>query len=76
MSVLADFFPWLQVLLAALLVGAILLQRSRDNLGSAFGGGPAGDIFHAKRGLEKTIFITTIVLAGLFITVNILNLFI
>lgn len=76
MSVLANILPWMQVILAVLLVIAVLLQRSQEGLGSAFGGGSGGGVFHAKRGAEKFLFISTIVLAGLFIILNILNLFV
>ncbi|MCC6290838.1 preprotein translocase subunit SecG [Candidatus Nomurabacteria bacterium] len=71
----ANILPWLQVALAVLLVVAILLQQSSEGLGSAFGGGNSGGVFHAKRGFEKTLFLGTIILAGLFIIANILNLF-
>lgn len=74
MSVLANILPWLQVIIAVLLVATILFQRSSEGLGSAFGGG-GGGVFHRKRGAEKFIFIATIILAGLFIVVSILNLF-
>lgn len=76
MSVLANILPWIQVILAVLLVILILLQQSQEGLGSAFGGGASGGVFHAKRGAERVIFISTIVLAGLFIIANILNLFV
>ena len=77
MSFLANILPWIQVILAVLLVILILLQQSQEGLGSAFGGGAGGGgVFHAKRGAEKVIFVSTIVLAGLFIIANILNLFV
>lgn len=76
MLFLANILPWLQVILAILLVTAILLQQSREGLGSAFGGNSGGGFAHAKRGAEKTLFIATIILAGLFIVLNVLNLFV
>lgn len=76
MSFLANILPWVQVILAVLLVIAILLQQSQEGLGSAFGGGAGGGVFHAKRGAEKMLFISTIVLAGLFIILNIVHLFV
>jgi preprotein translocase subunit SecG len=74
MLILANILPWLQVIVAVLLIGAILIQRSGEGIGSAFGGS-SGGVFHAKRGPEKFVFITSIILAGLFIIVSVLNLF-
>jgi preprotein translocase subunit SecG len=64
---LSVLLSWVEIILAILLVGAILLQQSEAGLGSAFGGGSA-NAFRTKRGLEKTIFNTTIILAILFLT--------
>jgi protein translocase SecG subunit len=75
MSVLGLLLPWLQAATAILLVGAILLQRGDEGLGSAFGG-PIGGVFFAKRGMEKGLFIFTIVLAVIFLIINVLALFI
>jgi preprotein translocase subunit SecG len=76
MQVLALIIPWLQVIFAVLLIGGILLQQSEEGLGSAFGGSSGGGVFRAKRGLEKQIFIGTIIVGILFVIINILNLFI
>lgn len=75
MSFLAPLLPWIQILVSALLVAAILLQQNEGSLGGAFGqSGSAG--FHEKRGLEKKLFIATIVLAILFAGTAVLALFI
>ncbi len=65
MSFLAPFLPWIQIIISALLVAAILLQQSDASLGSAFGQSGGGG-FHEKRGLEKQLFIGTIILGVLF----------
>lgn len=54
----------IQIVSAILLIVAILLQQRGVGLGSAFGG--EGSIYRTKRGVEKGIFISTIVLAVLF----------
>ncbi len=54
----------IQIVLAILLTAAILLQARGGELGSAFGG--AGEVYRTKRGLEKFLFIATIVIAILF----------
>lgn len=67
MLTLGAFLPYIQIILSVLLVGAILLQQSEGSLGSAFGGGQSGiSSWHTKRGLEKKLFIATIILAILF----------
>lgn len=75
MTALASFLPWIQIIISALLVAAILMQQSDASLGAAFGqSGTAG--FHEKRGLEKKLFIATIILATLFALSAILALFV
>lgn len=54
-----------QIVLAALLVGVILLQNKGTGLGGVFGG--EGNVYRTKRGAEKFIFVSTIVLATLFV---------
>ncbi len=59
-----------QVGVSVLLIVAILLQNRGTGLGSAFGG--SGGVYLTKRGLEKKLFIATIVLAVLFFILSIL----
>lgn len=54
----------IQIIISVLLVGAILLQQRGTGLSATFGG--EGNVYRAKRGLEKIIFAATIVLAALF----------
>jgi len=63
---------WIQMVVAVLLVAAILLQQKGVGLGSAFGG--SGQIYRSKRGLEKSLFWATIVLAVLFTILALINL--
>jgi len=56
-----------QVVISALLVATILLQQRGEGLSSAFGGEGGGASYFKKRGMEKILFIATIVLAVLFI---------
>lgn len=66
MGTLGNILPWIHAAVAILLAAAILLQRSAEGLGSAFGGSGSGGVFHTKRGLEKYLFIGTIFLAIAF----------
>lgn len=66
--------PYVQIVLSVLLVGAILLQRTGASLGGAFGADNFSSGFHTRRGLEKTLFYATIVLAVLFALSALINL--
>lgn len=65
------FIPIAQIVISVLLVGAILLQQRGTGLSATFGG--EGNVYRTKRGLEKTIFTATIVLAVLFFAAALLN---
>lgn len=75
MSLITAYLPYAQIILSVLLVGAILLQQSEGSLGSAFGGSQTGSGWHTKRGLEKQLFVTAIILAILFALSAVLALF-
>lgn len=62
-----------QIVLAALLMTAILLQSRGAGLSGIFGG--ANSIYRTKRGIEKTLFYSTIVLAVLFFGTALATLF-
>lgn len=74
MDILRTVMPWAQIVLAVAITAAILLQKNDASLGSVFGGGES--VAHTKRGLERGLFIATIVLAGLFIISSIIALLI
>ena len=65
----------IQIVVAVLLIGAILLQARTQELGGVFGGGQS-TVFRARRGLEKTLFQGTIGLAILFVVLSILSAFV
>lgn len=52
------------IVVSILLVLSILLQNRGAGLGGIFGG--EGNVYRTKRGAEKVVFITTIVLAVIF----------
>ncbi|MBT4857220.1 preprotein translocase subunit SecG [Candidatus Uhrbacteria bacterium] len=64
-------FDIIQLILALLLTGAILMQSSSAGLGAVFGG-DAG-VQRTKRGVEKKLHHTTIILAILFLGVALVN---
>ena len=70
---MANILPIVQIVLSVLLIGAILMQQSDAGMGSAFGGSD-GSGGHTRRGMEKTLFNLTIIIAVLFVISAILAL--
>lgn len=68
---LKQVFSLVQILLAIVLVGLILLQSKGTGLGSTFG----SDIsfYGTKRGAEKVLFVLTIIVATLFFIASIVG---
>jgi preprotein translocase subunit SecG len=66
--------PYVQIVLSVLLIGAILMQRTGASLGGAFGADNFSSGFHTRRGLEKTLFYATIIIAVLFALSALINL--
>lgn len=64
----------IQIIVSILLITVILLQQRGGGLSAVFGGG--GEVYRTKRGLEKTIFAATIVLATAFLVLGFFRLFI
>ena len=62
-----------QILVSVLLIAVILLQQRGGGLSGVFGG--EGSVYATRRGIEKGIFIATIILAALFIIISVLRLF-
>ncbi len=63
-----DYIYIAQILVSILLSVVILLQAKGSGIGSALGGGTSGS-FRTRRGVEKTLFQLTIVIAILFLIV-------
>ncbi|MEO6295362.1 MAG: preprotein translocase subunit SecG [Candidatus Limnocylindria bacterium] len=61
-----------QMILAISLMAAILLQQRGTGLGGAFGGEVTA--YRSRRGIERTLFRMTVVLAILFVAFSLLNL--
>jgi len=57
----------IQIAISTLLIASILLQERGEGLSSAFGGEGGGASYFKKRGMEKVLFIATIVLAVLLV---------
>jgi preprotein translocase subunit SecG len=66
------YFNIAQIVLSSALIIAVLLQVRGGGLGGIFG--QADTVFRTKRGMEKTLFQFTVVLAILFIIISIIAL--
>ena len=73
---LATVLPYVQIVLSVLLMVCVLLQRTGASLGGAFGADNFSSGFHTRRGLEKTLFRATIVIAILFALTALIHLLI
>jgi len=65
---MAFWLKIIQVIVAVLLMVAILMQNRSAGLGGVFGG--TGGVYMTKRGLEKKLYIVTIILAIIFILLS------
>jgi preprotein translocase subunit SecG len=63
-----------QIIVSVLLIAAVLMQQRGTGLSATFGG--EGNIYRTKRGIEKVLFIGTIVLSIVFFAIAIANILI
>ena len=68
---MGNFINFAVILVVVLLVVTVLMQSSSSQ-GGLFGGG--GGVFRTRRGVEKTLFQFTIVLAVTFVVLAIVNI--
>lgn len=67
--------PYIQIILSAIMVVLILLQQTGAQVGGAFGGSDnMSSAYHTRRGLEKGLFISTVIVAILFALSALINL--
>ena len=70
-----SLLPYIQIIISVILIALILLQRTGAQVGGAFGGSDnLSSAYHTRRGLEKGLFITSIILAILFAVSALANL--
>jgi len=62
----------LQILISILLIALILVQARGAGLGEAWGG--SSEFFVSRRGMEKIIFLATVILAILFLLSSFISL--
>jgi len=70
----SDYLNIAQLLISVILVIVVLLQVRGTDVGAAFGGGGGGgSSYRTRRGLEKTLFQLTIILAIIFVGISALS---
>ncbi|MDO8429731.1 MAG: preprotein translocase subunit SecG, partial [Candidatus Daviesbacteria bacterium] len=67
-----DLLSVLQIALGILLIILILLQSKGSGLGSTFGGEAA--LYRTKRGVEKSLFILSLMVSTLFIIATVIRI--
>lgn len=66
-----DFLMIATSIVAIAVIGIVVIQgQTSSGLGSMFGG---TDIYRTRRGMEKTLFNATFLLAGLFLLLSLLT---
>ncbi len=63
-----------QIVISVILIILILLQERSSGLSGVFGGGES-EFYAKRRGMERLIFIATIILVIIFAALSLLNLF-
>jgi len=62
-----------QIISAIILSILILVQNREGGLSGVFGGSDGGNVYRTKRGLEKQIFIATIIFSIIFLGLSLAN---
>lgn len=63
---LHGILPYIQIILSIALIVSVLLQQTGAAIGGAFGGDNFSAAYHTRRGSEKYLFYTSIVVGVLF----------
>jgi protein translocase SecG subunit len=64
----------IQIILAVIIIGLILLQERSSGMSGLFGGGGDDGYYQTRRGMEKFIFIATIAAAIIFVALAVWQL--
>jgi len=64
---LVKIIPIIQIISSLLLIGVVLLQNREGGATGVLGGDGVGGSFYTKRGLEKGLLYSTIILAVIFV---------
>lgn len=64
----------IQVCFGVILIALILVQNKGGGLSGVFGGGEVANVYRTKRGLEKNLFLLTIIFSILFLGISLANI--
>jgi len=73
-NAIAPALPFVQIILAVLLIAGVLLQQRGSSLGGAFGGDNFSSAFHKRRGAELFLFKFSIGIGVLFVLSALLSI--
>lgn len=65
--------PYIQIVLAVLLITLVLVQKTDSDAGGSFGGSSDAS-WHVRRGSEQFIYILTIIISIIFVASVVLDL--
>lgn len=71
-----SFLVIFQVVVSALLILTILSQEKGAGLSATFGGSGGGEFYRSKRGIDRFLFVVTVVLSILFVGTAIAFIFV
>jgi preprotein translocase subunit SecG len=70
-----NIIPIAQIIIAVIVIVLILLQERSAGMTGILGGGDAGGVYQTRRGLERIIFYSTIVLVIVFAALSVTQLY-
>ena len=73
-TIMTNIIAIAQIAVSVLLIILILLQERHAGAGGLFGGGGGEHVYQTRRGLERVVFVVTIILVAAFAGLAILNL--
>lgn len=77
MTFVSTYLPYIQIILAIILVALILMQQTDSSSGGAFGGNDNWNSgYHTRRGFEKILFNLTIIISVFFALSSFVNILI
>jgi len=69
-----DYLTAALLAVSLIIIGLVLIQERTTGAGGIFGGGESGGFYQRRRGLERMIFIGTIVFGVIFAALSVLKL--
>ena len=76
MTAIISSLPYIQIGLAIVIIVLVLLQKSEASSGGTFGGADNWNAaYHTRRGFEKVMFNSTVILGILFAIASLAALF-